>query len=142
MSAGKRLDGAPVNRVWIQDYESFVAAYNGSDQHVADYLSEEVVASLRTERRRLLLQLSALEQAIALLNSDDSHDPLTLPDPLTEREREILLYLPTRLSNQDLAHRLFISVNTIKTHIAHIYRKLDVPDRDAAIGRARELGIL
>jgi DNA-binding CsgD family transcriptional regulator len=65
-----------------------------------------------------------------------------LPDPLTDRELEILSYLPTRFTNVELAERCFVSVNTIKTHMAHIYRKLDAADRDAAIDRARMLGLL
>jgi LuxR family maltose regulon positive regulatory protein len=65
-----------------------------------------------------------------------------LPVPLTDRERELLAYFPSRYSNAELAAHLFVSVNTIKTHMAHIYRKLDAPDRDAAILRARELGLL
>ncbi|HEY5222639.1 MAG TPA: LuxR C-terminal-related transcriptional regulator [Microbacteriaceae bacterium] len=65
-----------------------------------------------------------------------------LPEPLTYREREILAYLPSRFTNVELAERCFVSVNTIKTHMVHIYRKLDVPNRSAAIERARELGLL
>ena len=68
--------------------------------------------------------------------------PDDLPDPLTDRELEILSYLPTRFTNGELAERCFVSVNTIKTHMAHIYRKLDATDRDAAIDRARVLGLL
>jgi LuxR family maltose regulon positive regulatory protein len=67
---------------------------------------------------------------------------ILLSDPLTERELEILSYLPTRFTNVELARRFFVSVNTIKTHMAHIYRKLDVTTRDSAILRARELGLL
>jgi ATP/maltotriose-dependent transcriptional regulator MalT len=65
-----------------------------------------------------------------------------LLDPLTARELEILAYLPTRFSNIEIARRFYVSVNTVKTHIAHIYRKLDVADRDAAIDRAKTLGML
>lgn len=67
---------------------------------------------------------------------DDSYEPLTA------RELELLGYLPSRLTNADLAARCFVSVNTIKTHMAHIYRKLGATGRDAAIIRARELGLL
>ncbi|BDV29629.1 LuxR C-terminal-related transcriptional regulator [Microbacterium terricola] len=65
-----------------------------------------------------------------------------LPDPLTARELELLAFLPSRLTNAELAARCFVSVNTVKTHMAHIYRKLDAAGRDAAIARARELGLL
>ncbi|WP_166787846.1 LuxR C-terminal-related transcriptional regulator [Cryobacterium adonitolivorans] len=63
-------------------------------------------------------------------------------DPLTEREMEVLVLLPTRFSNRELAARYFVSVNTIKSHMSHIYRKLDVTNRNAAIKRANELGLL
>jgi LuxR family transcriptional regulator, maltose regulon positive regulatory protein len=61
---------------------------------------------------------------------------------LTERELAILAYLPGRTRNQDIAATLFISINTLKSHLRSIYRKLDVTDRDEAITRATELGLL
>ncbi|POH72592.1 LuxR C-terminal-related transcriptional regulator [Arthrobacter glacialis] len=81
---------------------------------------------------------------IILAHAQQSVDPRqqALPDPLTDRELEILSYLPTRFTNVELADRCFVSVNTIKTHMVHIYRKLDATNRDAAIGRARVLGLL
>jgi len=63
-------------------------------------------------------------------------------DPLTARELEVLALLPTRLTNGELAARYFVSVNTIKTHMSHIYRKLDVTNRNEAIKRAADLGLL
>lgn len=63
-------------------------------------------------------------------------------EPLTEREQGILARLPTRLSNSDIATELFISVNTLKTHLRNIYRKLEVGDRDGAVARATDLGLL
>ncbi|RXZ49820.1 LuxR C-terminal-related transcriptional regulator [Agromyces binzhouensis] len=65
-----------------------------------------------------------------------------LADPLTSRELEILALLPDHSTNAELARRCFVSVNTLKTHTAHIYRKLGVSGRSAAIARARELGLL
>jgi LuxR family maltose regulon positive regulatory protein len=86
-----------------------------------------------------------VSNAISALRTNtvaESRTEWALAETLTDRESEILAYLPTRFSNVDLANQFFVSVNTIKTHIAHIYRKLDVADRDSAIRRARELGIL
>ena len=65
-----------------------------------------------------------------------------LLEPLTERELAVLDYLPSRLGNSELSAALFVSVNTVKTHLRNIYRKLDAPDRDAAVARARERGLL
>ncbi|HEV7847770.1 MAG TPA: LuxR C-terminal-related transcriptional regulator [Mycetocola sp.] len=65
-----------------------------------------------------------------------------LTEPLTEREMELVALLPTRLTNTELADRFFVSVNTIKSHMAHIYRKLEVSNRSDAIERATELGMM
>lgn len=65
-----------------------------------------------------------------------------LVEQLTERELAVLGYLPSRLSNADIAERIYVSVNTLKTHLKSIYRKLGVSDRDGAIERADELGLL
>jgi LuxR family maltose regulon positive regulatory protein len=66
----------------------------------------------------------------------------TLSDPLTERELEVLRYIAEGLSNYDIATRLFVGVSTVKTHINHIYGKLDVKSRTQAIAQARELNLL
>nr|WP_223169493.1 helix-turn-helix transcriptional regulator [Microbacterium sp. MF43] len=66
----------------------------------------------------------------------------SLVDELTPRELELLTFLPSRLTIADIAARCFVSTNTIKTHLGHIYRKLGVSGRDAAIERAVELGLL
>lgn len=68
--------------------------------------------------------------------------PQPLVEPLTDRELAVLEYLPRRTKNKDIAADLFVSVNTLKTHLRSIYRKLGVGDRDEAVARARDLGLL
>jgi LuxR family transcriptional regulator, maltose regulon positive regulatory protein len=65
-----------------------------------------------------------------------------LAEPLSEREQAILRYLPTMMSNQEIAGELFVSVNTVKTHLKAIYRKLDASGRREAVQRGRELGFM
>jgi LuxR family maltose regulon positive regulatory protein len=65
-----------------------------------------------------------------------------LLEPLSERERTILRYLPTALSNGEIAAELFVTTNTVKTHLRSIYRKLDVARRREAVERARDLRML
>jgi LuxR family maltose regulon positive regulatory protein len=67
-------------------------------------------------------------------------DPLL--DPLSERELAVLRFLPTMMSNAEIAGEMFVSVNTVKTHLKHIYRKLDVSERRDAVRRGRELRLL
>ncbi|MFI9642559.1 LuxR C-terminal-related transcriptional regulator [Micromonospora sp. NPDC051925] len=65
-----------------------------------------------------------------------------LDEPLTERELTILRYLQSILSNVEIAGELSLSVNTVKTHVRNIYRKLDATRRREAIRRARDLHLL
>ena len=63
-------------------------------------------------------------------------------ETLTGAERTILRYLATDMSPSEIATAEFISVNTVKTHLAHLYRKLDVANRRAAVRHAAKLGLL
>jgi LuxR family transcriptional regulator, maltose regulon positive regulatory protein len=63
-------------------------------------------------------------------------------EPLSERERAVLRLMATILPNSEIAGELFVSVNTVKTHVRSIYRKLDVGSRREAVARARDVGLL
>jgi len=63
-------------------------------------------------------------------------------DPLTEREHAVLRFLATSLSAAEIADEMCVSVNTVKTHVAAIYRKLAASRRREAVLRARELELL
>jgi LuxR family maltose regulon positive regulatory protein len=63
-------------------------------------------------------------------------------ESLTEREIEVLDRLAQALSTEDIANALYVSVNTVKTHLKSIYRKLGTSGRSAAARRARELNLL
>jgi len=65
-----------------------------------------------------------------------------LLDPISERELEVLHLIAAGLSNKEIAEKLFISLNTVKTHTKNINSKLDVKSRTRAVARAKELGLL
>jgi LuxR family maltose regulon positive regulatory protein len=65
-----------------------------------------------------------------------------LLEPLSDRETAVLRFLPTALSKAEIASEMFVSVNTVKTHMKNIYRKLDVTDRSHAVRRARTLHLV
>lgn len=68
---------------------------------------------------------------------------LRSPAPaLTAREREVLELVAAGLSNAETAARLHVSEPTVKSHLAHIYTKLDVSSRSAAVALAREQGVI
>lgn len=61
---------------------------------------------------------------------------------ISKREHEILLLIAEGMSNQEIADKSFVSINTVKTHVSNILVKLDVKRRVQAIQKARELGIV
>jgi LuxR family maltose regulon positive regulatory protein len=61
---------------------------------------------------------------------------------LTDRELDVLRYLPTRLSTTEIAGQLGISANTVKTHLKNIYQKLGARSRNEAIVKAAQLHVI
>jgi len=62
--------------------------------------------------------------------------------PLTDSERAVLRFLPSHMTNEEISQALFLSINTVKTHLRSAYRKLGVSSRREAIARGRRLGLL
>src|SRR5262249_13559274 len=72
-------------------------------------------------------------QLLERMDTCDTPESRALVETLTERELTVLRYLPTMLSNREIAAEMFFSVNTVKTHLKGIYRKLDVNRRRDAV---------
>jgi LuxR family maltose regulon positive regulatory protein len=62
--------------------------------------------------------------------------PILLIEPLTERELEVLVHLSAMVNTAEVAEQMYISVNTVKTHLKNIYRKLATAHRNEAVRRA------
>lgn len=97
------------------------------------------------------LGASALDDARPLVQArrDTEPDPggarsvsSALLEPLTEKEREVLGHLAALLTTDEIAGAMFVSVNTVRTHVRNILRKLAASRRNEAVRRARELGII
>ena len=71
-----------------------------------------------------------------------AHTAAPLIDPLSARELQVLRLLDTELTGPELARHLFVSYNTVRTHTKHIFTKLGVTTRRAAVRRGRELDLL
>jgi LuxR family maltose regulon positive regulatory protein len=100
-------------------------------------VSPTVTDELRAYVRELL---AAFPIQDPLPDGDTAAGPL--PEPLTEREMDVLRLMARGLTNQQIADRLVIARGTVKAHAAKIYAKLEVHSRARAAARARELGIL
>jgi LuxR family maltose regulon positive regulatory protein len=105
----------------------------------AGLLSEarQVLAALPDGADALLARLARAERHPA-----DKARSVSPSEPLTEREREVLRLLRGTLSLREIGQELYLSQNTIKTHTRAIYRKLDASDRQEAVARASDLGLM
>ncbi len=84
--------------------------------------------------RKILLALEAPAQAAKW--------DMGLPEPLSEREVEVLRHIADGLSNPEIARRLYLSPNTLKAHTQNIFQKLGVHNRLQAVSKAKELGLI
>ena len=115
-----------------------VAADAAGEQHLGLLRTHHVLPLARAAYRAAPTPFlrALVEQAPATT----SRGPVKgLVEQLTERERIVLSLLPTRQSNVEIAETLGVSLNTVKTHVKHIYRKLGAADRAEAVAVAERL---
>jgi LuxR family maltose regulon positive regulatory protein len=139
---------------------ALVADARGQATRAADLLAGAVHLAVREDIRRPFLVLAGdrldgllqrlqllaggeplIEQAVNEIRAARRTTAGTVHG-LSEREAEVLRYLPTMLTAAEIATHLGVSVNTVKAHLRAIYRKLDVARRSEAVDRARRSGIL
>jgi LuxR family maltose regulon positive regulatory protein len=97
-------------------------------------------SGLSTTHASLICEILNLLSGRAPVARPEDVEPL--PEPLTESELRILRYLPTNLRAHEIAGELFVSLNTVRTHMRNMYAKLGVHTRGDAVERARALGLL
>jgi LuxR family maltose regulon positive regulatory protein len=140
--------------------DALLAAAAGEEDRAGEHLEDALTAAMPSTLRRPFLAEEDLrpllerriergsavpEFALDLLDrmsgaavaDVELRRPLT--DPLTERERTVLRYLASTLSNAEIAAELYVSVSTVKTHQRAVYRKLGAGGRREAVRRARLL---
>ena len=130
----------------LAEPEGYIRTFVDEGEPMADLL-RRLLKAWRKERPedvpleyvgKLLKTLGA-----GMTASSDLHDTTGLIlDPITERELEVLKLLDSDLSNREIAARLFVSLDTIKSHTRHLYTKLGVHNRHQAVALARDLKLL
>ena len=166
VSARKVLDSFPdggARRAVVERlmWDAIVEDLDGDHRRGRELIQESVAEADRegmarvyldagTHAWRLLRSLYHVEPTPFLRQLVDQ--PVAPPPPqstvsgiveqLSDREILVLRYLPSRLSNPEIARNLYVSVNTLKTHLKHIYRKLGVANRSEAIEVAESGSVL
>ena len=94
------------------------------------------------DAHRSLLTLALGHQQLPAPVSAGNQAPVLVVEPLTERELEVLVHVSDMLNTVEVADKMYISVNTVKTHLRNIYRKLATSQRNEAVRRARQLQLI
>ena len=101
---------------------------------------------LERHARRGTAHAALIADILSLLAGRKLAPPPTGPPPpleaLSDSEVRVLRYLPTNLSMRQIGSELYVSHNTVRTHISHVYAKLGTHTRAEAVARARALGLL
>ena len=126
-------EGEPM-RLLIVDCKVLIEKRD-QDQRLMSYIDRLLVVFVRPAA---IQSTTPAQRAGASVNTQHS----TMLEPLSERELEVLKLLGTDLSGPEIARRLSVSLNTVRTHTKNIYSKLGTNNRRAAIRRAEELGFL
>jgi len=125
-------------RLFLDEGEKILPLLHDEHAVLASETSGEG-AALRAFVARLLDAAGQHAEQAARPHGDSGFQPL---EPLTDREKDILVYLANGVSNKEIARRIFVSENTVKFHLKNIYSKLAVSSRLQAINAARQMGLL
>ncbi|MGK7397320.1 MAG: LuxR C-terminal-related transcriptional regulator [Candidatus Cyclobacteriaceae bacterium M3_2C_046] len=102
---------------------------------------EQMLKSFTGQNKNKAIASSYLNKLLAAFGEikNENNSPLDL---LSQRELDTLQLIAQGMTNQDVADQLFISLNTVKTHLKNIYLKLEINKRTDAVSKARQLGLL
>jgi DNA-binding NarL/FixJ family response regulator len=142
------IDADPTARILIlttfdlDDYIYEALKAGASGFVLKDDPPEQLIAAVRTVAAgEALLSPAITKRVIRQFTRIPHPEPPKALDELTAREREVFRLIATGQSNSEIAHELFISDTTVKTHVTHIFQKLDLRDRTQAVVLAYQTGI-
>jgi two-component system nitrate/nitrite response regulator NarL len=135
---------SPTQFVIVSAFDDSSTVYRAIEAGARAYLPKVSPAAdlceavLAVARGRTVIP-AAMQAALAMeiRRRQQTNEPL-----LTPREAEVLSLTAEGLSAPEIAERLFVGVTTVKSHLQHVYAKLQVSDRAAAVARAHRLGLL
>jgi LuxR family maltose regulon positive regulatory protein len=127
----------------LAEHGGFITIFASRGKPVADLL--EIIVR-RKKRDQISTEahfsLSYLRRILSALRAASPQKNNALIEPLSGREQEVLYLIAAGLTNKEIAEKLFISLNTVRTHTKNINSKLNVNSRIKAVARAKELGVI
>ncbi|HZR43366.1 MAG TPA: LuxR C-terminal-related transcriptional regulator, partial [Ktedonobacteraceae bacterium] len=122
--------------------EGYVSLFADEGLPMAYLLAQVSVSTTASSGYLELLQAATASRQLTLSDAQQSDSCQLLSPPLSAREQEVLQLIAEGASNQQIADRLVISLNTAKRHVKHLLVKLSVTNRTQAVVRARALHLL
>jgi LuxR family maltose regulon positive regulatory protein len=133
---GERASAALAHALSLAESEGYVRTFVDEGAPMARLLRDALAGGIAPG------YVSQLVTAVREGLSAAAPAALALVEPLTERELDVLRLIAGGLSNREIAEQLVVAVSTVKSHINHLYGKLEVKNRTQAVARAQELGLL
>jgi LuxR family maltose regulon positive regulatory protein len=143
---------AGVAHLYLGDRNAAAAAAESAlaaaepDRLIFPFAMTEAAALLDALPRHQTAHGALLADIVDLLRGTPApsidRERLSQPEELSPTELRVLRYLPTNLTRPEIAGELYVSINTVNTHIRNIYSKLGARDRSTAVQHARELRLL
>lgn len=131
---------ALIRAVRVGEMESYIRIFIDHGQSLRPLLREIISRGVAVGYVKKLL--SEIDKKPGGEKQDQSTPPRQLVEPITEREIEVLRLLESSLSSVEISRELYLSVNTVRTHIRNIYSKLGAHRRIEAIQKAKELKLI
>lgn len=126
----------------LAEPEGYVQLFVDEGPSMARLLYEAHSRGIAPEYVQRLLAAFPVAKSEQTVRSKSQTSDSNFVEPLSGREIEVIQLISEGLSNQEIASRLYLSLNTVKVHTRNIFSKLGVNNRTAAVARARALGIL
>jgi len=127
----------------LAEHGEFIMMFVSKGKPVAELVEEILSVKKRDhDAAKAGFSLSYAQKLWSVFKATRPPKTEALLDPISERELEVLHLMAAGLSNREISEKLFISLNTVKTHTKNIHSKLGVNSRTKAIARAKELRLL
>ncbi len=132
--------GALTRAVEIGERIGLIRLFVEQGTSLQPMLREILSCGISVEFVKILLL--EIDEELGNKKKDVQIPPQKLIEPLSERELQVLRFLDSTLTSEEISRELFVSVNTIRTHIRNIYSKMDVHGRIEAIQKAKDLSLI
>ena len=145
LSSEKQLPPTIILTTFDDDELVLAGIRNGAKGYLLKDVSlEELVGAIKTVADGGSIVKPAITERLlkGLENMENEFSSLDRPDPLTDRETEILRLMAGGYSNKEIANSLGVAEGTVKNHVSNILSKLGVRDRTRAVLKAFELGFI